>query len=32
MYDKEDKLYLKFGNLESQMNKLNSQMNYFAQA
>lgn len=28
MYDKEDKLYLKFGNLESQMNKLNSQMNY----
>ena len=32
MHDKEDKLYLKFGNLESQMNKLNSQMNYFAQA
>ena len=32
MYDKEDKLYLTFGNLESQMNKLNSQMNYFAQA
>ena len=31
MYDKEDKLYLKFGNLESQMNKLNSQMNYFMQ-
>ena len=32
MSDKEEKLYLKFGNLESQMNKLNSQMNYFAQA
>ena len=31
MHDKEDKLYLKFGNLESQMNKLNSQMNYFMQ-
>ena len=31
MNDKEDKLYLKFGNLESQMNKLNSQMNYFMQ-
>ena len=29
--DKEEKLYLKFGNLESQMNKLNSQMNYFTQ-
>ena len=31
MSDKEEKLYLKFGNLESQMNKLNSQMNYFMQ-
>lgn len=31
MHDKEDKLYLKFGALESQMNKLNSQMNYFMQ-
>ena len=29
--DKEEKLYLKFGSLESQMNKLNSQMNYFTQ-
>ena len=29
--DKEEKLYLKFGSLESQMNKLNSQMNYFMQ-
>lgn len=31
MSDKEEKLYLKFGSLESQMNKLNSQMNYFMQ-
>ena len=31
MYDKEERLYLKFGNLESQMNALNSQMNYFLQ-
>ena len=29
--DKESALYKKFANLESSMNKLNSQMNYFAQ-
>lgn len=30
MNDKEKKLYLQFANLESSMNKLNSQMNYFS--
>ena len=28
MQDKQEKLYLKFSNLESSMNSLNSQMNY----
>lgn len=32
MSDKENSLYKKFGALESSMNKLNSQMNYFMQA
>lgn len=32
MSDKEDKLYKKFGNLESSMSKLNSQMSYFTQS
>ena len=31
MDDKETKLYKQFGQLEASMNKLNSQMNYFAQ-
>lgn len=31
MNDKENKLYKQFGQLEASMNKLNSQMNYFAQ-
>ena len=31
MSDKENSLYKKFGALESSMNKLNSQMNYFMQ-
>ena len=31
MDDKENKLYKQFGQLEASMNKLNSQMNYFAQ-
>lgn len=31
MDDREDKLYKQFGQLEAAMNKLNSQMNYFAQ-
>lgn len=31
MNDKEEQLYKKFATLESSMNKLNSQMNYFAQ-
>lgn len=30
MNDKEEKLYLKFANLESSMNSLNSQMSYFS--
>ena len=32
MDDREEKLYKQFGQLEASMNKLNSQMNYFAQA
>ena len=32
MDKREDKLYKQFGQLEASMNKLNSQMNYFAQA
>ncbi|EPZ56659.1 flagellar hook-associated family protein [[Clostridium] sordellii ATCC 9714] len=32
MDKREDQLYKQFGQLESSMNKLNSQMNYFAQA
>ena len=32
MYDKENKLYKKFGILESSMSKLNSQMSYFMQS
>ena len=31
MDDREEKLYKQFGQLEASMNKLNSQMNYFAQ-
>ena len=31
MDDRENKLYKQFGQLEASMNKLNSQMNYFAQ-
>jgi flagellar hook-associated protein 2 len=31
MGDRENKLYKQFGQLEASMNKLNSQMNYFAQ-